>query len=256
MKTAVTPAEISYLAMLAGADEVFGIPDVYYGKTDGEIRAAVKTAEKTCLQKNLYTVDFNGNRNLSPAISETVALLSFPVQVTEIILRNTKCRQTRYLIFRKNGGGVILRVEDEGFTVCGEGELQALKTELRIFFAQGCMLRPGPESFTVTHAEAAAIRAGRRPKAGALRALLRDKGADDVTALLITEAMAGSAGYFSAVAVRPAQKQNCKSVFYLADSGVALQMKIDPERAVRFELTECGAAMRTAAAFIGGDFHV
>ena len=55
MNTILTPGEISYLAMLIGADEVFGIPDIFFGKTDAEIRIMVENIAKDCLQNNLCT---------------------------------------------------------------------------------------------------------------------------------------------------------------------------------------------------------
>ena len=256
MKTVVKSGELAYLAMLIGANELFGIPDIYFGKTDDEIKGLVNKSAKSCLQKGLYSVDFDGSRKLNLEILNTLNLVSFPEVVTEIVLRNTKTRQVRYLFFSKGSETAILKEENGDITICEPADLQQLKIGLHVLFAEGCMVKGESDKFSVLHDEFKTILGGNKPKSGAFRALLRDKGVDNVTSQLIAEAMAGRAGYFSATTIQMAQAHNCKSIFYVSDSGIVLQAKITPGREFLFESIGCEAAKQTAAAFIGGDFYV
>ena len=49
MINALKANELLYLSMLCGANEVFGIPDVFHGKTDDEIKSLIDETAKICL---------------------------------------------------------------------------------------------------------------------------------------------------------------------------------------------------------------
>jgi len=251
MKIMLSSSEIFYLAMLNGSDEIFGIEDIYFGKTDDEIRELVKSTSKTCMKKKLCTTDFEDKVRVSDEHKKVIDMISFPDRFTEIILRNTRSRQSRRLFYAKGKEQIVL-LEDEGvYSLCET--VDELKTGLQVLFSEGCMVKAETGKFTITHDEMSAVHSGKKPKSGTVRALLRDKGIDRVTVQLAAEGMAGKAGYLSVTSIIG---NHCESISYLADSGIALQIKITPKRDFSFEKVKCSAAKQTVAAFIGGDFYV
>ena len=88
-----------------------------------------------------------------------------------------------------------------------------------------------------------------------MRALMHDKGVDKVTALLVTEGIAGCAGFFSAATVSRSDN-SMQTAAFLADSGIVLKVAMDNRRNMVFSVVENTEAMREALAFFGGENHV
>ena len=256
MNVVLNPGELLFLSMLTGAKEVFGIPDIYFGKTDEEIRYMVEPAATSCREKEWYSVSFDGDKKLSSEMEQVINRVSFADSVTEIVLRTTNAKQVRYLLYTKNRDTVVLQENESSNKLCVISDMFSLKTGLYVLFSQGCLVKGETEKFTVSRVELEEIRTAGKNKSGAFRALLREKNVDSVTTQLIAEATLGRAGYFSAATIQIFPTQRYTSIFYVADSGLVFQVKRTPEGDLGFERVSCDVAKQTAAAFIGGDFYV
>ena len=256
MNAALNPGELLFLSMLAGAQEVFGIPDIYFGKTEAEIRDMVEPAAASCREKEWYSVSFDGDKKLSSEMEQVINKVSFADSVTEIVLRTTNAKQARYLMYTKNKGTVVLQENESINKLCIVSDMLSLKTGLHVLFSQGCLVKGETERFTVSRGELEEIRVEGKNKSGAFRALLREKNVDSLTTLLIAESTSGRAGYFSAATIQFFPTQRYSSIFYVADSGLVFQVKRTPDGDLNFERVSCDVAKQTAAAFIGGDFYV
>jgi hypothetical protein len=255
MTNAFKAAELLYLSMLCGADEVSGIPDVFHGKTDDEIKNFITETAKICENRNLYKVDFDGKMNLNESIDKTIRIIATADKFTEVIIRNTKKRQKRYLIYyKKDSRAVILESGGEYF-ITEESEFDKAFVSLDILFADGCLLKPETSVFMITKEEASDIRAGTKPKTSVMRALMREKGVDEVTALLVAEGMAGRAGYFSAMTLNHINN-DIKAAVYIADSGLALQISADEKHNLNYTAVNTEEAKQNALSFMGGNFYV
>jgi len=255
MKKSFKANELLYLSMLCGAYEVFSLPDVFHGKTEDEIKSYVDATSKACADKKFYTADFEGKRKLNASIDKAIHIIAAADTITELIIRNTKARQQRYLLYYKGKDKTILFESGGDYFICDEQELDKLTVSLRVLFAEGCLLKAETLSFAISQDEIEEARAGKKPKATAMRALMRDKGVDETTALLITEGIAGRAGYFSAATVNR-RDNSVKTAYFLADSGMALQISTDEKGNMTFAAITNEAAMQTALSFVGGDFYV
>ena len=256
MNTIINPGELLFLSMLMGAHEVYGVPDIYFGKTDAEIKDMVKAAADSCRKKRWYSVDFSGENKMSLETEKLANVVSFSDKVTEIVLRNTKAKQSRYLFYTKDKNSIAFQENGNRNKLCVLADMLSLRIVLSVLFSEGCMVSGETESFTVTRSELQEIRSLNKNKPGALIALLRDKDIDTVTTKLIAEAASGRAGYFSATTVQILPTHGYSSIFYLADSGLVLQVRYTPNLGLTFERVSCHEAKQTAAAFIGGDFYV
>jgi len=255
MVNALKANELLYLSMLCGADEVFGIPDVFHGKTEDEIRAFIDETSKSCAEKSLYIADFEGENALCDSIGHTIRIIASADIATELILRNTKSRQQRYLIYSKGNERAILLESGGEYFIAEEMDLKKIHTGLQILFAKGCLLQAETDMFTVGQGELAEIYTGVKVKAAAMRALMREQCVDEMTALLMSEGLSGRAGYFSGTTINRVNNR-MKTAFFLADSGIVLQLSTDEKRNLNITAAESEAAMQIALSYAGGDFYV
>jgi len=255
MTNALKANELLYLSMLCGASEVFGLPDVFHGKTDDKIKVYVDDTAKACAIKGLCTADFEGKHSLSESVDAPVRAIATADTITEIVIRNTKARQQRYLLYYKGKDKIILFESGGDYFIADETELKKAYIALRILFADGCLLKPDTSSLTIAQDEIAEFNADKKSKLSGMRALMRDKGVDDITALLIAEGIAGRAGYFSAATINR-NDNSVTAAGFLVDSGIALQISIDEKGSMRFAPVDNEMAMQTALSFLGGDFYV
>jgi len=251
--------ELLYLSMLWGAEEVYGIPDVFRGKTDDEIKNLVNEATRNCEDKGLLIADFEGKQHLNERLDATIRLIASSEKITELILRNTKARQQRYLIYYKGKERVILYESGGEYFITKESEFSRVHNGLDILFAHGCLLKPETTKFTITRDEIDdaehETKSETKPKASVIRGLMRSKGVDEITALLVTEGIAGRAGYFSAVTLDHLNSDT-KTAMFIADSGIVFQITTDEKRNVNYSSVENEAAKQTALSFVGGGFYV
>ena len=247
--------ELLYLSMLCGAKEVFGLPDVFYGKTDYEIKKLVDETSESCAGKGLFSVDFDGKTKFNDEVGKFVKILATAEIVTELIIRNTNERQKRYLIYNKQKDRVIMFESGGEYFITGEPELEKTCTGVQALFADIRINKTETSGFTITADEVAEIRAGLKPKSSIIRALMHDKGVDELTVSLVTEAIAGRAGYFSAVTVSRLNKDIATAVFIIV-SGLVCQVSTDRKSSIHFTVVDNQQATQAALSFIGGDRHV
>ena len=255
MTTALKANELLYLSMLCGADEVFGLPDVFHGKTDDEIKAYVDDTAIACADKKLCAADFEGRHNLNECVAATIRVIASADTITEIIIRNTRARQQRYLLYYKGKDKAILFESGGDYFIADETELEKAHIALRILFAKGCLLKLDVSSFAIAQEEIAEVCPSKKSRVSGMRALMRDKGVDDIAALLIAEGIAGRAGYFSAATIDRSDN-SVVTAYFLADSGIVLQVATNVRGNMEFSSTDNEAALQTAQSFLGGDFYV
>jgi len=255
MTNVLNADELLYLSMLNGADEVFGIPDVFFGKTEDEIKTYIEEISGRCAHKKLYVTDFEGKIKLSEDLDNTIGVVSAPDTVTEAILRNTKSNQQRYLIYTKDKSKAVLYESGGEYFIIGESKISEIHTGLRVLFADSCLIKSETSAFMVRQDEVNDIKTGNKTKKSIMRALMREKGVDETTALLISEGMAGNAGYFSATTVSCIDN-SVETVHFIADSGIVFQIAADTKHNLNFTVADTETARQTALSFFGGDMHV
>lgn len=255
MGVAFEANELLYLAMLCGAKEVFGISNAFYGKTDEEIRVLVDKTVKTCCNKDFVAIKNDGTQKIVDNYEKSIRIVSEADSITELIVRNTKTQQIRYLVYKKGKERIILFESGGEYFMVNSEEFDKVRYAIQTLFSDGCLVKTDIESFSLLPDEVNEAMSGKRAKANIIKALLHDKGVDNIVALLVTEGVMGRAGYFSAATIN-CSKKDVKSSFFLSDSGITLQIATNSNRNIVFTVVDNESAKQKALSYLGGDFYV
>ena len=255
MPNVLNASELLYLSLLFGAEEVFGLPDVFTGKTDDEIKKMIDETAVSCTEKELISVDFDGKMKLDESIDKAIGMIATADKVTELIYRNTDERQKRYLIYYKKEERVILYESGGEYFITGESGFEKVYNGIKVLFADGHLMNSGLSGFKITADEVAEARAGAKPKSSIMRALMYDKGVDETTSTLVTNALAGRAGYFSAVTVDRLNNDIATAMF-IVDYGLVCQVSSDRKSNNHYAAIDNETARQIALSFAGGNTNV
>ena len=248
MTSVLKANELLYLSMLCGANEIFGIPDIFHGKSDEEITVLVKKTSKACFTKGLIRSDFEGIRRLDNSVEKAISLVSAPSAFTELIIRKSKARHQRYLIYSKGKDRTVIFESGGEYFITENRELLAIHTAMFVLFANGCLLDAEKRPLTISCSELSKMKTVKKQKSTIMRTLMKENGADEITASLIAEGMTGRAGYFSATKLDILDK-DIKTAFFLADSGVILRIESDSNHGICFSAIDSETALQTALSF-------
>jgi|GEM_PF-5896868 len=255
MAQALSTNELLYLAMLHDAKEVFGVTDIFYGKGDSEIRTLVDQAARCCMEKGLLIADFDKKTKLAENLDKHFQIIVSADKVSEIIIRNTKAYQKRYLFYTRKNETVVLFEEAGEYFFVDEADIEKIYSDLEVLFSRGCLFQIEPRSFSISQEEIASIHASKKSKTAAIRALMHERRANELIALLITEGATGAAGCFSAATLNLVD-DSVETVFFIAESGLVLRVSIDEQQNMIFDVEEIEIAKQTALSFLRGDQYV
>jgi len=159
------------------------------------------------------------------------------------------------LIYYKRNERVILFESGEEYFITGASEFDKAYNGLLVLFADGHLKGSEISDFKFTADEISETQAGSKPKSSIMRALMYDKGVNETTLSLITEAIAGRAGYFSAITA-DLIKRDIKTAIFIIDSGLVCRVSSDKKSSIRCSAIDNEKAMQIALAFIGGNSYV
>ena len=121
--------ELAAMAAAAGAEKVYGLPDVFAGTSQGEQTALLQSATESLMKKHVLQMDFDGITELEPEYKELFAAILSCEKCLTVNLQDAQNGARAFIFWKTENNTVTMAeaVEDRYILSSSDGDfLKAL----------------------------------------------------------------------------------------------------------------------------------